>query len=304
LSGNLSVSVIIPTRDRPEMLAAALDSVFRQTRLPEEVVVVDDASPVSYAGVLGRLATPSGVDLAYHRLERPQGGGAARNYGARRARGAVLMFLDDDDTWLPPKVENQLRILEERPEVGLVYSGRQVVDERGKHLFTVTPQLEGRIHKALLQRNHIGITSAVAVRKDVFWKAGGFDPELPARQDYDLWLRVTACTVVAADPQPTVRWLVHSRAGRQLSSRPDKYEQAVQYLLKKYAREYAGLSPLERRKACAAQYAVLADKCAQAGSRRRYLHALRAMMYYPSLSAISRFLPRSLWLKLRGWYRR
>jgi len=304
LNGNLRVSVIVPTHDRPDMLAKALDSVFGQTCLPEEVVVINDASSESYSKVVKKLKPPSGLDLIYHRLESPLGGSGARNYGAKLARGDMLMFLDDDDTWLPNKVENQLHILEKRPEVGLVYSGRKVVDENGNHLYTVVPQLEGWIHKDLLKSNHIGITSAVAVRKEIFWKAGGFDLMLPARQDYDLWIRITALTAVAVDPEPTVCWLVHSQAGRQISSRPKKYEKAVEYLLKKYGNEYALLSPVERRKAYAAQHIILADKFAQAGSRRKYLHALRAVTYYPSVSAVSRMLPRSIWLKLRGIYNR
>lgn len=295
-----TVSVIIPTHNRPQLLARALESVCSQTRLPEEVVVVDDASAVPYREVLERCSSEGRVKLLYHRLEQGAGGSAARNLGAKLSRGEILMFLDDDDTWQPTKVERQLQVFQDQPEAGLVYSGRRAVNEHGELLFTVIPQAAGHIHHLLLQRNYIGITSAVALRREVFFETGGFDPALPARQDYDLWIRAARLTAVAYDPEPTVNWMIHSRPGKQISSDPVKYRQAVEAIFKKYSNEYAALSAGQRRRAFSSQYVILAEKCAQAGSPRQYIYALKALASYPSAAALSRLLPYRFWLKLRS----
>ncbi len=295
-----TVSVIIPTHNRPQLLARALESVFSQTRLPDEIVVVDDASVVSYQEVLERYSSESRVELRYYRLDPGGGGSAARNLGAELSQGEILMFLDDDDTWQPPKVERQLKVFQDHPEAGLVYSGRRAVNEHDQLLFTVTPQAEGHIHRLLLQRNYIGITSAVALRRDVFFKAGGFDPELPARQDYDMWIRAAKITTVAYDPEPTVNWMIHSRPGKQISSDPVKYRKAVEAIFKKYSADFDALSTREKRRARSSQYVILAEKCAQAGSTRQYVYALKALANYPSAAALSRLLPYRVWLKLRN----
>jgi len=294
------VSVIIPTHNRPQLLADALESVCSQTRLPDEIVVVDDASVVSYREVLERYPSGGRVTLRYHRLVPGGGGSAARNLGAELSRGEILMFLDDDDTWQPCKVERQLKIFQDHPEAGLVYSGRRAVDEHDQLLFTVTPQAEGRIHRLLLQRNYIGITSSVALRREVFFEAGGFDPGLPARQDYDLWIRATRITAVAYDPEPTVNWMIHSQPGKQISSDPVKYRQAVEAIFEKYSADFEALSAREMRRARSSQYVILAEKCAQAGSPGQYIYALKALASYPSAAALSRLLPYRFWLKLRS----
>ncbi len=298
----LTVSVIIPTHNRPQLLSRALESVCEQTRLPEQVVVVDDASEVSYRGILDRLSNlmEGRAELIYHRLERGAGGSAARNLGAELSRGEILMFLDDDDTWLPAKIERQLKIFQDQPEAGLVYSGRRAVNEHGELLFTIVPRAAGQIHLLLLQRNYIGITSAVALRREIFMETGGFDPALPARQDYDLWIRATRLTAAAFDPEPTVNWMIHRRPREQISGDPVKYRQAVEAIFTKYAAEYAALGAGQRRRAISSQYVILAEKCALAGSSRQYIYALKALFSYPSAAALSRLLPYRLWLWLRS----
>ncbi len=318
-----TVSVIIPTRDRPDLLARTLKSVFAQTRPPDEIIIVDDASTMPLHNVFSafspsreekpgarrgsfyyRLAS-RGVSLPvprllWHRLARPLGGGAARNTGAALARGDILMFLDDDDTWLPEKTARQLAVFRDNSDVGLVYSGRRVVDEQGRLIFTVYPEAAGAVHRLLLQRNVIGVTSAVALRRKVFHDAGGFDPELPARQDYDLWIRAAGLAPVAFDGAATVNWMVHSKPGRQVSSRPDNYRRAIEIIFGKYRQAFATLEPVERRRAFASQYVVLAEKYGQAGRfPAQAATALRALAIHPSPAALSRLLPYPLWLKLR-----
>jgi len=111
------VTVVVPTRDRPALLEAALRSVVLQTHPVDQILVVDDGSrePVS-SGALGRIS-PS-IELI--RRETSRGVSAARNAGLDRARGDVVVFLDDDDLIHPRLVEEALTVLEAQPAAGAV----------------------------------------------------------------------------------------------------------------------------------------------------------------------------------------
>jgi glycosyltransferase involved in cell wall biosynthesis len=99
-----SVSVVIPTMNRPAMLLRALNSIASQTCAPWEVIVVFDGSDDETAGLVQR-EHPS---VRLLQLKRDSGAAVARNLGVQRALGAWVAFLDDDDEWLPRKLELQL----------------------------------------------------------------------------------------------------------------------------------------------------------------------------------------------------
>ncbi len=296
---SLKISVIVPTKDRPKMLPRAIDSICSQTIKPEEIIVINDASTTPYHDIIEQLKIRSPIPIIYQKCEQASGPSITRNTGAKIASGDILMFLDDDDIWLPQKLENQLNILTEHPEVGLVYAGRSVVDESGNFLFQIEPKLSGTIYYEMLQKNHIGITSSVAVRKNLFLEVGGFDVEIPVREDYDLWIRLSKLTNIAFDPKPTVQWTIHSQPRKQTSSKPEIYEQAVQRILQKYQQDIRSLPLKQARLAQASHYTLIADKYFLTGSIRRYWYVLRSLLQYPSLAALARLLPYSLYLQLR-----
>jgi glycosyltransferase involved in cell wall biosynthesis len=174
------ISVVVCTRDRPETLPRALSSIWRQTRRGFEVIVVDDGSqpPVRFAS---ELPAP----LRVVRLER-LGPGAARAAGLDAARGRYIAYCDDDDEWMPDHLADLAAVLDERAEVALVYADS----------IFVRPHESARVryseeHDALNLRdaNYI-FASDVMHRADAARAAGGFDPTLPAFEDWDLWLRM------------------------------------------------------------------------------------------------------------------
>src|SRR5690606_29508074 len=112
----------------------------------------------------------------YHN-EQPMGANYSRNKGAGLAMGDILMFLDDDDAWLPAKIDKQLAVFDKDPSIGLVYSNRNVVNEEGELIRKINSQKSGHLYPDILFENIIGTTSSVAVRKEVFQKAGGFDEQ-------------------------------------------------------------------------------------------------------------------------------
>lgn len=155
-----TVSVVITTKNRHELLPRAIDSVLAQTWKGLEVIVVDDGSdePAQYHGTDSRVRVI--------RNEQSKGLSGARNVGFRAARGQFFAMLDDDDWYLPDKLETQLRYLREHPEVDLVFSRVVVQDATGtrRHYLTLNhvhdPDINLRafnvIHPAsCLYRRHI-----------------------------------------------------------------------------------------------------------------------------------------------------
>lgn len=105
MSTEATISVVIPTLNRPALLLRALDSVFAQTLQPLEIVVVLDGSQEETLTALKRVGRDS---LQVIVLEKRSGAPVARNEGVKAARGAWIAFLDDDDEWLPRKLEAQM----------------------------------------------------------------------------------------------------------------------------------------------------------------------------------------------------
>lgn len=103
-----TVSVVIPTRGRPEMVVRAVRTALDQTRPPEEIVVVVDGPDEATERALAALGAPSVKAVV---LERSGGAGAARNAGIRASSGDWVAFLDDDDEWKPTKLAVQLSIV-------------------------------------------------------------------------------------------------------------------------------------------------------------------------------------------------
>ena len=122
------LSVVIPTRNRAYLVGEAIESALRQRPGQVEVIVVDDASTDDTTKVL-----TENFGSRIHLLRTPErrGAGAARNAGLRVARGELVAFLDDDDLWLPGKLDAELNALERLPEAdGVVSDSLQFVQEQ------------------------------------------------------------------------------------------------------------------------------------------------------------------------------
>ena len=122
------LSVVIPTRNRAYLVGEAIESALRQRPGQVEVIVVDDASTDDTTKVL-----TENFGSRIHLLRTPErrGAGAARNAGLRVARGELVAFLDDDDLWLPGKLDAELNALERFPEAdGVVSDSLQFVQEQ------------------------------------------------------------------------------------------------------------------------------------------------------------------------------
>jgi glycosyltransferase involved in cell wall biosynthesis len=183
-----AVSVIIPTYDRAHLVSRAIKSVLNQTYQDFEIIVVDDGSTDNTEEVVKNLNDPRIRHIPH---EKNRGLSAARNTGIRAARGEYIAFLDDDDLWLPLKLEKQLRRFQSsRPEVGVIYTGWAYTDPNIRVFFGERkPRHRGKLRAAQM----VGfITSIITilVRKGALEEAGYFDEDLPSFEDKDMFIRL------------------------------------------------------------------------------------------------------------------
>ena len=179
------VSVVIPTHNRCDLVREAIASVTAQSYADLELIVVDDGSDDGTAEVVQQYA---GVRYVY---QPNRGVSTARNAGVALARGELIAFLDSDDLWQPRKLEHQVALFDQYPDVQIcqtdeiwVRNGVRV-NPHNKHR-----KAGGDIFARSLELCLVS-PSAVMMRRALFEELKGFDETLPACEDYDLWLRVT-----------------------------------------------------------------------------------------------------------------
>lgn len=194
------VSVIIPTHNRAALLPRAVRSVLAQTFQDFEIIVVDDGTE----SVTPILKNFDDTRIHYIKNEGRHGGGAARNRGIKEARGEFVAFLDDDDEWLPEKLERQVQILQQHPEAVASFSGVRALKEDGAFLYEHGIGRSGVVYplEETLARPFIW-TSALVVRRDTLLKEL-FDESLPKNQEWDLEIRLLTHGSFAAVPDVLV----------------------------------------------------------------------------------------------------
>jgi glycosyltransferase involved in cell wall biosynthesis len=224
------LSVIIATRDRPELLQHALAAIAAQRfdGVIETIVVFDQSEPDPS---IERREGDRRVITVFN--DRTPGLPGARNTGARVASAPVLGFCDDDDEWLPDKAAKQLAVLDARPEVDVVVSGT-LTDFEGRRASRLPPP---EIHFADLLRSRIMAANAsnMVVRREAFFeRIGEVDENIPGgySEDYDFLLRAARSAPLAAVVEPLV--LVQWGRGSYFSERWDMIDKALAYLLDKH----------------------------------------------------------------------
>lgn len=202
-----AISVVMTVRDRTTYLDEALGSVLAQTDSDFEFIVVGDgASPEMVA----RVASWAARDARIRFIVRPHAGlAAALNTGTAVARGKYIARIDDDDVALPGRLAAQRRFLDAHPEVAVVGSAYEEIDEQGVVGRTVRPPIsrEG-IERRLLRDNPICHSSAM-IRRDALCAIGGYRPQFRRAQDFDLWLRLSERHELRNLPDVLLRYRVH-----------------------------------------------------------------------------------------------
>lgn len=221
MTGEQTVSVVLPTYGRPEFFEEAVTSVVDQTYPAVELVVVDDCSPDPVAPVLDAVDT-DGIDVTLVRHEENRGACAARNTGMRAASGAYLAFIDDDDRWEKTKLERQVDVMESSgPAVGAVYTGQRYVTD-GETTNVRAPTTSGDVTAAMLRGAALNPFSCMLVDAEAAAAAGELDERLPSWQDREWYFRLSLHCEFAAIPDPlVVRRMGHDQISGDYESKRD-----------------------------------------------------------------------------------
>ena len=197
-----AVTVVIPTKDRAQLLAQTVAAVLAQRDVAVEVIIVDDGSAQP-----GALADDR---VRVHRNERSAGVAAARNAGLALATSRWTAFTDDDDLWAPDKLARQLLAVSSTPGAAWSCVGTAYVDEGLELLSRGLPPPSGEVSSHVLARNSIpGGGSGVLADTELLRELGGFDPDLGMCADYELWIRLALASPLAAVDDPLLAYRVH-----------------------------------------------------------------------------------------------
>jgi glycosyltransferase involved in cell wall biosynthesis len=190
-------TVAIPAYNAAATIAAALDSVLAQTRGDFEAIVVDDGSFDATAEIVQPFLADSRITLV---RQDNRGLARARNAALARARGRYLSLLDSDDVWLPRYLERMGEALDADPDAAFAFCDAWALDDRTRRIRRLTvaaaagsppaPADADALLLELLQRNFVFV--GATIRRSALLAVGGFDAELRAAEDYDLWLRLAA----------------------------------------------------------------------------------------------------------------
>lgn len=174
------ISVIITTYNRPNLLKCAVQSVLKQTFKDFELIIIDDCSsnrPVDFKNV------------RYIQHKENKGIAASRNTGIRQAKGQYIAFLDDDDEWLPEKLQKQI-VLIESSKADVVYCDNIIVSENDRVIGKGKPEIKGNIRSEIIKKGLSTIPSSCLFKKRSLETINGFDENLKSHIDHDIWMKM------------------------------------------------------------------------------------------------------------------
>jgi glycosyltransferase involved in cell wall biosynthesis len=200
-----SVSAVIPTRDRPELLARAVRSVLNQSYSGplECVIVFDQQSPK-----MPDVEVPEGRSVRLIQNERTPGLAGARNTGAAACTSDLLAWCDDDDEWLPDKLRRQVEVMQQTPGAAVATCGICLCVGNRRHV--KSPSAQGVVPRAALLRSRqawIHSTTLLIQRDRFFGDIGPVDEAVPGSygEDYEWVLRASNAAAIVAAPEALVR---------------------------------------------------------------------------------------------------
>lgn len=219
------VSVVITTYNRPSYLRDAVESVLEQRYEAIELIVVDDHSETDTRAAIAALDVSSLTEFQYIRHDENRGANAARNTGIEAATGEYVAFLDDDDRWVPGKIDRHVEAFETAgSDVGVVYTGIEAIRPEGR-VIEIPPPIEGDMTKALLCRNVVGTMSVVMVRTDVANDVP-LDEAFPAWADLEWYINLSRRTEFKRLPEPLTvyEFTSHDRLSDDIEKKLRAYE--------------------------------------------------------------------------------
>lgn len=288
MENNILVSVVIPTHNREILLKRAINSVINQSYTNLEIIIVSDGSTDNTKSTVENYMNFDSR-VKFIDYYPAKGGNVARNIGIKNTTGEYTAFLDDDDEWDKDKIKKQLELINNDKAIGLVYTWANIIFEKENVSYKSRSDKEGDLSKIILLENCIGTTSSVLVSSKILKEVGMFDENLPALQDFELWIRITQKTKVGVIKETLINYYNELKR-KQISSSTQKYIDALLYINKKHANLTAHLTDQEIREKNINEFFLLGNKAMRNGNPklgRRYMvkilkekFVLKAFLYY------------------------
>ncbi len=287
------VSVVIPAFNGKDYIGETIESILAQTYRPLEVLVVDDGSTDRTAEIVQRFGEP----VRYLRQENA-GTAAARNRAVAESRGEFIALLDQDDLWVPHKLERQIPRFAEDPRIGLVFAGIEFFDTHsGKITSTYFPGDELGLCDLLA---HVVLpVQTMLFRRSALEKIGPFDTSLGGTDDWDIGIRMAAEFRMVGVQETLGRVRLHDT---QQGRNTDRMFLNAMRVLDKHAdirtgdRAVAAAIRKGRDELREHQYRCIKGRAFEAWNAGRYVTAatqsVRAFLQYPP--ALKRVVARSL----------
>lgn len=293
------VSVIIPTFNRSKFLISAINSVINQTYKDMEIIVCDDRSTDNTSDVLKKLIDGR---IKYVMNCGIKGPSSTRNTAILSAEGEYIAFLDDDDEWLPNKIETQLNVLETaKRNVCGIYSGVKCINRKSGEQFIEDPgkgKLKGNLLEELGKYNPIK-TSTLVIKKKCLDEVGLFDETIKYMEDRELLIRLSRKWDFEYIPQPLINYYYHEEG--QLTNNIENQVYGKEIVFKKYSKIF------KKNEITWSNYTLgLGVQCCQINKMkkgRKYIlqslkfRPFRKIAYY---HLISSFFGNKIYLRLRN----
>jgi glycosyltransferase involved in cell wall biosynthesis len=206
----LSVAVLLPVHNGEATVQSSIQSLAGQTYSGWTLVAVDDASSDATPYLLREFAAGDPRVQVLCNRER-LGLAGSLNAAAAATSAQILARLDADDIALPTRLEEQLSFLESHPEVGVLGTGAELIDARGRSLGCAFRPEDHEILTQRIFRENPFIHPSVMLRRTFLEATGGYDVRLRRAQDYDLWLRGYKITRFHNLPRPLIRYRLRER---------------------------------------------------------------------------------------------
>jgi len=269
------ISVIIPTYNRMQYICETIDSVLEQTYKNIEIIVVDDGSIDNTKDVLSRYG--SKISYIYQNNAGPS---AARNNGIKQSNGELLAFLDSDDIWLQQKLEKQLELIQQSPDIGLVSCGSYDIDSSGNIIGEPFIQRNYKsrelLVKALILRNVVGGGSFPLIRRECFDKLGLFSEDIIICEDRDMWIRIAKRYEIKFIEEPLIKYRIHET---NLNKDVTRIKNSTRKLIE---RNVDKKHSLLKRKAYSCLYITLAWEYMDRGDRYSAIkNIIKSIVSYP-----------------------
>lgn len=254
------ISTVITTYKREkEIVERAMKSILAQTYTDWELIVVDD-SPASFTHrneVKNMVLNYANEDsrIRYYAHSQNLGACAARNTGLQASKGEYIAFLDDDDEWVPEKLQKQIEHFKTCSlDTALVYCGALYCNVDSHQTFVhKTTFLRGNVFDDLIVKNFVGGTSFPLIRTAFLKEIGGFDVKMAASQDLDVWLRLSEKYKVDYVEDPLVIYYIHN--GERITASPKKRIAGISRKIEKHKKYFENHS--KQHGICMMELAVL-----------------------------------------------